>query len=137
MPDSPSLRKKIYTGAHGNQSGEEFYFVAAAAPVNSVFNVGAFPVGTIIDEIRVSHPNMGASVTLDVGLDYPNGEFAAAPTYFLSAQAASAVGIKEWKNKPVRLDTDTVLTLTTKGAAATGRVDIYVRYRHVGNNMVA
>lgn len=133
MPDSPSLRKKVYTGAHGNQSAEQFYAVAAAAAVNSVFNIGTLPAGVIVDEIRVCHDNLGASVTLDVGVAYPNGEAADAPTRFLAAQAVSAVGIKSWADKPVRFDADTVLTLTTKGAVATGRVDVLVRYRYIGN----
>lgn len=133
MPDSPTLRKRVYTGAHGNQSAEQLYFVAAAAPVNSVFNIGRFPSGTIIDEIRVHHPNLGASVTLDVGVSYPNGEFADAPTRFLANQAASAVGMKKFEDTPAKFDNDVVLMVTTKGAAATGRVEVLVRYRHLGN----
>lgn len=127
-----SARNANYNGTHGNASRTDLKYKNAATPINTVVVLGQFPAGMSIDGLRIVHGALGAGVTIDVGVSYPNGDAADAPALFGNFDVAAA-GVKEWKDKPVRVERDCYLTYTVKGAQASGDVDVMVDYRFLGN----
>lgn len=131
-----SAFKTQYNGSHGNASRTELGDTLAATPVATVVELGRFAPGVVIDEFRLVHGALGVGVLVDIGVSYPMGDGEDAPAVFGEFNLAAA-GTKKWEGVPKRFDREFVLTATVKGAPATGRLDLVIDYRHIGNGHTA
>lgn len=133
---APSAFKAQYNGSHGNASRTELFDNLAATAAETVVELGRFAPGVIVDEFRLVHGALGAGVTLDIGVIYPMGDAVDAPEAFGNFDVAAA-GTKKWEGVPKRFDREFMLVATVKGAVATGRIDLVVDYRNIGNGHTA
>ncbi|WP_045589215.1 hypothetical protein [Vibrio vulnificus] len=120
---SESFKNRVYVGAHGNLSLEEGKLTAAATPINDVFEVLELPIGLKLTGVRLVTAGMGAGVTVDVKVN---------ETSLLAAESVANKTAKHIPFAPVYLKEKGILTVTIKGAEATGELMVMPEYVNVG-----
>ncbi|KFK55261.1 hypothetical protein [Vibrio vulnificus] len=123
IQQSESFKNRVYVGAHGNLSLEEGKLTAAATPINDVFEVLELPIGLKLTGVRLVTAGMGAGVTVDVKVN---------ETSLLAAESVATKTAKHIPLAPVYLKEKGILTVTIKGAEATGELMVMPEYVNVG-----
>ncbi|MCM5209818.1 hypothetical protein MMS80_26035 [Escherichia coli] len=122
---APSLSERVYTGTHGNESVAEGVFTVNAAEADSVIHLLSLPVGIRINSLQlVSTSGLGtASVSIKSGehVLIDNSEA-------VSAKFARYVPVEPYTT----LRDGELVTVTIKTAAATGTLNVLLRYTVVG-----
>ncbi|HDY8174813.1 TPA: hypothetical protein RQL26_000541 [Vibrio vulnificus] len=120
---SETFKNRVYVGTHGNLSLEQGKLTAAATPINDVFEVLELPIGLELTGVRLLTAGLGAGVTVDVKVN---------DTALVTAEAVATKTAKQIPIVPVYLKEKGVLTVTIKGAAATGVLYVMPEYVNVG-----
>lgn len=123
IQQSESFKNRVYVGAHGNLSLEEGKLTAAATPINDVFEVLELPIGLKLTGVRLVTAGMGAGVTVDVKVN---------ETSLLAAESVATKTAKHIPFASVYLKEKGILTVTIKGAEATGELMVMPEYVNVG-----
>lgn len=122
---APSLSERIYSGTHGNESVAEGVFTVNAAEADSVIHLLSLPVGIRINSLQlVSTGGLGtATVSIKSGehVLIDNSEA-------VSAKFARYVPVEPYNT----LRDGELVTVTIKTAAATGTLNVLLRYTVVG-----
>ena len=122
---APSLSERIYSGTHGNESVAEGVFTVNAAEADSVIHLLSMPVGIRINSLQlVSTGGLGtATVSIKSGehVLIDNSEA-------VSAKLARYVPVEPYNT----LRDGELVTVTIKTAAATGTLNVLLRYTVVG-----
>lgn len=120
---SETLKNRMYVGAHGNLSLEEGKLTAAATPINDVFEVLELPIGLKLTGVRLVTAGLGAGVTVDVKVN---------DSSLVAAESVANSTAKHIPIMPVYLKEKGILTVTIKGAEATGVLMVMPEYVNVG-----
>lgn len=120
---APSMRDRVYVGAHGNLSVEIGKAVLTAAAVDDVVELLEFPVGMKFVGVRVVSDGLGAGVKVDIKA----GDSVLAADVDISAACAVVKACA-----PVYTEEKRVLTATIKGGVATGELVVMPEYLAVG-----
>ncbi|MEC6433435.1 hypothetical protein VXS78_23760 [Escherichia coli] len=122
---APSLSERIYSGTHGNESVAEGVFTVNAAEQETVINLLSLPTGVRINGIQlISKGGLGtATVSIKSGEHelIDNSEA-------VSAKFARYVPVEPYTT----LRDGELVTVTIKTAAATGTLNVLLRYTVVG-----
>ena len=129
---APTLAVAQYSGDEGNASVAFGFHTLAAAAINDTVIVLRLYAGTKIYRARLVTAALGAGVTLDVGTKNEDGSAGGSLTSLFAAQAASTAGAFESASAPVIVAKDSLVVVTVKGGAATGKFDLVVEYEFRG-----
>lgn len=130
--ESPTRDTQVMNGTYGDANLAVMYVVFAGEAAATVVDMGALPPTAQVTDVIVKHDALGASVTLKAGYASIDGSVAAVDDYFMSGVDGAAAGRADSIVHPVEFDTQSLITLTTGGAAATGRVTMLVSYKYRG-----
>ena len=120
-------------GTFGDGSKAHLYHYVSAATVGTVIRLGKFNPGTRIDLVRAINAAMGASVTLEFGVTFPDADGTDDTDVFIPATAASSAGATTSETvAPITYDKYIELVCKVTGATATGRLDVVVDYNYQG-----
>ncbi|HGA5700428.1 TPA: hypothetical protein ACIS09_003144 [Salmonella enterica subsp. enterica serovar Birkenhead] len=121
---APSFKENVYQGAHGNESVVEGFVELNAAAANTQVRLLRLPIGMRINAVQLVTGDLGAGVTVTV----KSGEHE-----LVHADDVHAKVTHHFVVEPYSTQTDgEVLTVVTGGAAATGKINVLVRYSVVG-----
>lgn len=129
----PGFDKQMMAGPYGNASKEVRSITLAAAPIDTEVEFMRLAPGTKLNDVKLVHGALGASVTLEVGVKFEStGDGTTDSDLLLAAGSASAAGARGGAFHPIKFDVPVVLTVTVKGAAATGKVSLHGDYEYIG-----
>ncbi|EBX8420708.1 hypothetical protein DTH24_06375 [Salmonella enterica subsp. enterica serovar Urbana] len=121
---APSYKKNVYQGAHGNESVVEGFADLNAVAANTEVRLLRLPIGMRINSVQIVTGDLGAGVTVTV----KSGDHELVHADDVHAKVAHHFVVE-----PYSTQTDgEVLTVVTGGAAATGKLNVLVRYSVVG-----
>ncbi|HCL5312802.1 TPA: hypothetical protein R3975_001046 [Salmonella enterica subsp. enterica serovar Muenchen] len=121
---APSYQENVYQGAHGNESVVEGFVELNAAAANTQVRLLSLPIGMRINAVQLVTGDLGAGVTITV----KSGDHELVHADDVHAKVAHHFVVE-----PYSTQTDgEVLTVVTGGAAATGKINVLVRYSVVG-----
>ncbi|EDV5541909.1 hypothetical protein ZU49_002519 [Salmonella enterica subsp. enterica] len=121
---APSYQENVYQGAHGNESVVEGFVELNAAAANTQVRLLSLPLGMRINAVQLVTGDLGAGVTITV----KSGDHELVHADDVHAKVAHHFVVE-----PYSTQTDgEVLTVVTGGAAATGKINVLVRYSVVG-----
>lgn len=118
-------------GTYGDAAVFESTVTFAGESNPQTVDFAEIPAGAKILSVELVNDALGASTTLSVGARYKDGT-AAAPAKYLAAAASASAGSRKTAMHPERLDKTMIVTGTLGGAAATGKVTVYVLYKYEG-----
>ncbi|AHZ95218.1 hypothetical protein ACNEV0_004830 [Escherichia coli] len=123
---APSLSERVYTGTHGNESVAEGVFTVNAAEADSVIHLLSLPIGVRINALQlVSTKGLGGTATVSV----KSGEH----ELIGDSGAVTASFTRYVPVEPYTTQRDgELVTVTIKTAAATGTLNVLLRYTVVG-----
>ena len=104
----------------------------AAAQINDKVRLNKVFAGTKIHDMKMINAALGASVTVDLGFEYVNGEAGGNAAYWLSNQACTNAAMNQSAAAPVTLLYDAYIIATVEGAAATGALDTVATFEFKG-----
>ena len=108
------------------------YHTLASAQVNDKVRLAKVFAGTKVYDMKLINAALGASVTIDLGFEYVNGEAGGNATQWLTAQPCTNAGMNQSASVPVTLNYDAYIIATVKGAAASGRIDAVGKFEFKG-----
>ncbi|EDX0374225.1 hypothetical protein GTL21_005023 [Salmonella enterica] len=121
---APTFHENVYQGAHGNESVAESFVGLKNVAADTVVHLLRLPIGMRINSVQLVSDAMGAGVTVTV----KSGDHELISNEDVHSAVARNVVIE-----PYSTQTDgELLTVTTAGAVATGKLNILVRYSVVG-----
>ncbi|EET1502497.1 hypothetical protein FLY47_004888 [Escherichia coli] len=123
---APSLSERVYTGTHGNESVAEGVFTVNAAEADSVIHLLSLPVGIRINSVQLaSSKGLGGTAKVSV----KSGE-----QVLVSDSGAVTAGFAKYLPvEPYTTQRDgELVTVTINTAAATGTLNVLLRYTVVG-----
>ncbi|EPE8683377.1 hypothetical protein ACSOPC_004164 [Escherichia coli] len=123
---APSLSERVYTGTHGNESVAEGVFTVKSAAQETVIHLLSLPIGIRINGIQlISKGGLGGTATVNVKC----GEHE-----LIDNSKAVAEKFAEYVPvEPYTTQSDgELVTVTIKTAAATGSLNVLLRYTVVG-----
>ena len=123
---APSLSERIYSGTHGNESVAEGVFTVNAAEQETVINLLSLPTGVRINGIQlISKGCLGGTATVSVksGKHELIGDSGT-----VTASFAKYVPVEPYTTQ----SDGELVTVTIKTAAATGTLNVLLRYTVVG-----
>ena len=123
---APSLSERVYSGTHGNESVAEGVFTVNAAEQETVINLLSLPTGVRINGIQlISKGGLGGTATVSVksGKHELIGDSGAVTDSF-----AIYVPVEPYTTQ----SDGELVTVTIKTAAATGTLNVLLRYTVVG-----
>ncbi|EHJ7486036.1 hypothetical protein KBV65_004390 [Salmonella enterica] len=119
-----SYKENVYQGAHGNESVVEGFAELNAVAANTEVRLLSLPIGMRINSVQLVTGDLGAGVTVTV----KSGDHELVHADDVHAKVAHYFVVE-----PYSTQTDgEVLTVVTGGAAATGKLNVLVRYSVVG-----
>ncbi|HFE7524754.1 TPA: hypothetical protein ACGAD2_005493 [Salmonella enterica subsp. enterica serovar Newport] len=119
-----SYKENVYQGAHGNESVVEGFADLNAVAANTEVRLLRLPIGMRINSVQIVTGDLGAGVTVTV----KSGDHELVHADDVHAKVAHHFVVE-----PYSTQTDgEVLTVVTGGAAATGKLNVLVRYSVVG-----
>lgn len=122
---APSFSERVYSGTHGNESVAEGHFTVSAAAVDSVVHLLSLPIGIRINSVQLSSAGGLGTATVSV----KSGEHVLIDdSGAVAAGAARHVAVAPYTTQR---DGERV-TVTIKTAAATGTLNVLLRYTVVG-----
>ncbi|EEV8850686.1 hypothetical protein EHJ72_004956 [Escherichia coli] len=123
---APSLSERVYSGTHGNESVAEGVFTVNAAEQETVINLLSLPAGVRINGIQlISKGGLGGTATVNVKC----GEH----DLISNSDAVTENFAKYVPVEPYTTQSDgELVTVTIKTAAATGTLNVLLRYTVVG-----
>lgn len=104
----------------------------AAAQINDKVRLNKVYAGTKIYDMKMINAALGASVTVDLGFEYVNGEAGGDADYWLSNQACTNAGMNQSAVAPVTMQYDAYIIATIEGAAATGLINTVATFEFRG-----
>ena len=123
---APSLSERVYSGTHGNESVAEGVFTVNVAEQETVINLLSLPTGVSINGIQlISKGGLGGTATVSVksGKHELIGDSGA-----VTASFAKYVPVEPYTTQ----SDGELVTVTIKTAAATGTLNVLLRYTVVG-----
>lgn len=132
MPDANKYKSPVMAREFGDACKSIASYVFAAAAANTKVNFCNLPVGTEIEKIDLVSDGLGASTTMQIGLEYPDGDGVDDADYFLAAASSATAGRRTSVNHPELFDKNVRITGTLAGAVGTGKVTCVVSYRFKG-----
>lgn len=126
-----SFNSTAYNGTHGNLSEHTAEVTAAGAVIGKKLMLAKFDAGTVFSRVQLINAALGTGVTVDLGLEYPDGEVADNFTQFGNHAMATA-GTKTWEGKPVEALKNCYLVATVKGGTASGELFAKIQYQFRG-----
>lgn len=117
---------------YGNAAQHDGGKTLAAAAIGTTVDIVELPAGTRITDLKAVHGALGESTTLEVGIRYPNGDGTDDPDYFLAAASSVSAGHRYTSVAPVQFEVPVIITATTRGGEATGRIDVIPTYNYMG-----
>lgn len=129
--NAPTLANTQYSGAsplavaHGKVT-------LAAAQINDKVRLIKVAAGTKVHDVKMINAALGASVTVDLGFEYVNGEAGGDADYWLANQACTSAAMNQSAAIPIELDYDAYIIATVEGAAATGLLDVVLTFEPLG-----
>ncbi len=123
---APSLSERIYSGTHGNESVAEGVFTVNAAEAETVIHLLSLPVGIRINSLQlVSTGGLGGTATVSI----KSGKHVLIDNSdAVTARFARYVPVEPYTT----LRDGELVTVTIKTAAATGTLNVLLRYTVVG-----
>ena len=123
---APSLSERVYSGTHGNESVAEGVFTVNAAEQETVINLLSLPTGVRINGIQLISKG-GLCCTATVSVKSGKHELIG------DSGAVTASFAKYVPVEPYTTQSDgELVTVTIKTAAATGTLNVLLRYTVVG-----
>lgn len=129
--NAPTLANTMYSGdcplavAHGQ-------ITLAAAQINDKVRLFKVFAGTKFHDMKMINAALGASVTIDLGFEYVNGESGGNAAYWLSNQACTNAAMNQSAAAPVTMAYDAYVIATVEAAAATGLIDVVGTFEFQG-----
>ena len=129
--NAPTLANTQYSGvaplaaAHGK-------ITLAAAAINDKVRLLKVAAGSKFHHTRLINAALGASVTMDLGFEYVNGEAGGSATQWFSVLACSSAAATVSSSIPVTMLYDAYIIATVKGAIATGALDVIGFFEPMG-----
>ncbi|EEW0024288.1 hypothetical protein OHC84_03340 [Escherichia coli] len=122
---APSLSERVYTGTHGNESVAEGVFTVNAVEADSVIHLLSLPVGIRINSLQLVSTGGLGTATVSI----KSGEH----VLIDNSEAVSAKFARYVPVEPYTTQRDgELVTVTIKTAAATGTLNVLLRYTVVG-----
>ncbi|EOU3971811.1 TPA: hypothetical protein H2X24_004206 [Salmonella enterica] len=121
---APSYKENVYQGAHGNESVVEGFVELNAVAANTEVHLLRLPIGMRINAVQLVTGDLGAGVTITV----KSGDHELISNEDVHAAVARNVVVEPYSTQA----DGEVLTVVTGGAAATGKLNVLVRYSVVG-----
>ncbi|EAY3716972.1 hypothetical protein FGS56_18320 [Salmonella enterica] len=119
-----SYKENVYQGAHGNESVVEGFVELNGAPTGTEVRLLRLPIGMRINSVQVVTDGIGAGATVTI----KSGDHELVHADDVHAKVAHYFVVE-----PYSTQTDgEVLTVVTGGAAATGKLNVLVRYSVIG-----
>ncbi|EDZ9221030.1 hypothetical protein RDB90_005641 [Salmonella enterica] len=119
-----SYKENVYQGAHGNESVVEGFAELNAVAANTEVRLLSLPIGMRINSVQLVTGDLGAGVTVTV----KSGDHELVHADDVHAKVAHYFVVE-----PYSTQTDgEVLTVVTGGTAATGKLNVLVRYSVIG-----
>lgn len=131
LNQSSADRQVTSTGNFGNLSIATFLYVALGSLVGDVICLGKLPGGSQVTDVKLIHGALGGGVTLSVG-HLPDSMTGGNATAFLPATVCASAGVSRSDASALNLTSDSYITATVGGAAATGAIEVQVQYRFLG-----
>lgn len=132
MPEAPEYQKPIPSGEYGNLYGTRADFTFAGEASGTKVYLCRIPAGSVIRRPDLVNEALGAGVTLDLGFENEDSSQTDDPDYFLAAVDGATASRKDSDAFDLVVDKDTDITLTTGGAAATGKVEVDLSFLFKG-----
>lgn len=129
---SPSIRARVFNGEYGNLSVAKGYGTFTGDAIGTVIQCIEVPAGAEIYGMDIFRAALGASTGLKVGIAYPDGDGTDDDDLFATVADSSSAGTTEYKAKPFTTPGRSIITITNTGAAATGTVDLVLKYVYSG-----
>jgi hypothetical protein len=130
--DSPTRDTQVMNGSYGDANVAVMFVDFSGEAAATVVDMGALPPTAEVIDVVIKHEALGAGVTLKAGHASIDASVAADDGYFMSGVDAAAAGRADSVAQPVEFSTESLITLTTGGAAATGRATVLVTYKYHG-----
>lgn len=123
-----------FAGQHGNLNQINDGKTLAAAVIADTIDFATIPVGSRIVDAHMINAALGAGTTLSLGWRYKDGTAGGSATAIFAATSMAAVARTNMATAPITptLAKDIVVFATLAGGAATGRVDVVVKYQFLG-----
>lgn len=121
---APSYKENVYQGAHGNESVIEGFAELNAVAANTEVHLLRLPIGMRINSVQLVTGDLGAGVTITV----KSGDHELVHADDVHAKVAHYFVVEPYSTQA----DGEVLTVVTGGAAATGKLNVLVRYSVVG-----
>ncbi|HBZ9867357.1 TPA: hypothetical protein MND73_004287 [Salmonella enterica subsp. houtenae] len=121
---APSFNENVYQGAHGNESVVEGFAELNAVAANTEVRLLRLPVGMRINSVQLVTGDLGAGVTVTV----KSGAHELVHADDVHVKVAHHFVIEPYST---RADGE-LITVVIGGAAATGKINVLVRYQVVG-----
>lgn len=121
---APSYQENVYQGAHGNESVVEGFADLNAVAANTEVRLLRLPIGMRINSVQLVTGDLGAGVTVTV----KSGDHELVHADDVHAKVAHHFVVEPYSTQA----DGEVLTVVTGGAAATGKLNVLVRYSVVG-----
>lgn len=122
-----SFRSQMTHGTYGDCVSDHRFHDCNAVPAATTIDLGEYPAGTRVDDLKLVHEALGAGVTVSVGIRYPKGGGTDDAAAFLAAASAASAGARRSDAKPYAVPADAILTATIAGSPATGRIDTVMK----------
>ncbi|MCE0495771.1 hypothetical protein [Vibrio salinus] len=119
---APSMHDAIYVGTHGNLSLAKTQVTLAAAAINDVVEMVEIPVGIDIQALRISTSGLGDNVVADIRI----GDTTLASDLDLSGEYSQTIACDHYTEEK------SIITVTIRGAAATGTLNVNPEYLATG-----
>ncbi|HFW4797842.1 TPA: hypothetical protein ACIBS5_003250 [Salmonella enterica subsp. diarizonae serovar 60-67:z35:-] len=121
---APSFKENIYQGAHGNESVVEAFVTLDKAAEATEIRLLKLPIGMRINSVQITTDGLGDSETITI----KSGDHELVHADDVHTKTAQMFVVP-----PYTTQTDgELLTATTGGSAATGQLNVLVRYSVVG-----
>ena len=134
MPLATKAHTKTPIAFNGSASVAAYEYTFAAATAGTLVELEQLPAGAQLQKIEVINDALGAGVTLSIGEMFDNvSDGTTSATSLKAATAAATAGAFAAGFHPKLLNTKRTITLTTGGAAATGKISVLVQYVFIGN----
>lgn len=111
-----------------------YTFTFAGEASGTRIDLEELPAGVELHDIEIVNDALGAGVTLAIGeLFSSTADGTTSANSLKAATAASSAGVINGGFHPKLLNTKRTPTITTGGAAATGKISVLVQYSFIGN----
>ena len=123
-----------FAGQHGNLNNANDGKTLAAAAIADTIDFVTIPAASKIVDAHMVNAALGASTTVSLGWRYKDGTAGGSATAILAATSTVAAARTNMTAAPITptLPKDIVVYGTIACGAATGRIDLVVKYQHLG-----